>query len=65
MAEAVDAGFDREALAAQLRSIRDARKYGGVGAPAWARASRCCRRTPRRLNRAILEAQDAARAAKL
>jgi hypothetical protein len=34
MAETVDAGFDRDALAAQLRSIRDVRKYGGVGAPA-------------------------------
>ncbi len=34
MAETVDAGFDRDALAAQLRPIRDVRKYGGVGAPA-------------------------------
>jgi hypothetical protein len=34
----IDAAFDREALAAQVRSIRHVRKYGVVGAPAWARA---------------------------
>jgi hypothetical protein len=33
-----DAAFDREALGAQARSIRHVRKYGVVGAPAWARA---------------------------
>ncbi len=33
-----DAAFDREALGAQVRSIRHVRKYGVVGAPAWARA---------------------------
>jgi hypothetical protein len=38
--EGMDAGaaFDREALGAQARSIRHVRKYGVVGAPAWARA---------------------------
>jgi hypothetical protein len=38
--EGLDAGavFDREALGAQIRSIRHVRKYGVVGAPAWARA---------------------------
>ncbi len=38
--EGLDTGavFDREALGAQLRSIRHVRKYGVVGAPAWARA---------------------------
>ncbi len=38
--EGMDAGavFDREALAAQVRSVRHVRKYGVVGAPAWARA---------------------------
>ncbi len=30
--------FDREALGAQVRSVRHVRKYGVVGAPAWARA---------------------------
>ena len=30
--------FDREALGAQARSVRHVRKYGVVGAPAWARA---------------------------
>jgi hypothetical protein len=33
-----EAAFDREALGAQARSIRHVRKYGVVGAPAWARA---------------------------
>jgi hypothetical protein len=33
----VDAVFDRAALEAQLRSVRHVRKYGVVGAPAWAR----------------------------
>jgi hypothetical protein len=33
-----DAVFDREALGAQVRSVRHVRKYGVVGAPAWARA---------------------------
>jgi hypothetical protein len=32
------AAFDREALGAQLRSVRHVRKYGVVGAPAFARA---------------------------
>jgi hypothetical protein len=38
--EGMDAGaaFDGEALASQARSIRHVRKYGVVGAPAWARA---------------------------
>ncbi len=38
--EGMDAGaaFDREALGAQVRSVRHVRKYGVVGAPAWARA---------------------------
>ncbi len=38
--EGLDAGavFDGEALGAQVRSIRHVRKYGVVGAPAWARA---------------------------
>jgi hypothetical protein len=38
--EGMDAGavFDREALGAQIRSVRHVRKYGVVGAPAWARA---------------------------
>jgi hypothetical protein len=38
--EGLEAGavFDREALGAQIRSIRHVRKYGVVGAPAWARA---------------------------
>lgn len=38
--EGLDAGavFDGEALGAQWRSIRHVRKYGVVGAPAWARA---------------------------
>ncbi len=38
--EGLEAGavFDREALGAQVRSIRHVRKYGVVGAPAWARA---------------------------
>lgn len=38
--EGADAGavFDREALGVQLRSVRHVRKYGVVGAPAWARA---------------------------
>jgi len=30
--------FDRDALGAQVRSVRHVRKYGVVGAPAWARA---------------------------
>lgn len=34
----IDAVFDREALGAQLDSIRHVRKYGVVGAPAWARS---------------------------
>jgi hypothetical protein len=34
----LDAAFDREALGAQLRSVRHVRKYGVVGAPGWARA---------------------------
>lgn len=33
-----DAIFDREALGAQVRSVRHVRKYGVVGAPGWARA---------------------------
>ena len=39
--EGMEAGaiFDREALGAQARSIRHVRKYGVVGAPAWARAT--------------------------
>lgn len=38
--EGMEAGavFDREALGAQMRSVRHVRKYGVVGAPAWARA---------------------------
>jgi len=38
--EGLDAGaaFDREALGAQIRSVRHVHKYGVVGAPAWARA---------------------------
>jgi hypothetical protein len=38
--EGLDAGavFDREALESQIRSIWRVRKYGVVGAPAWARA---------------------------
>lgn len=32
------AAFDPEALSAQARSLRHVRKYGVVGAPAWARA---------------------------
>jgi hypothetical protein len=38
--DGMDAGavFDREALGAQVRSVRHVRKYGVVGAPAWARA---------------------------
>jgi hypothetical protein len=32
------AAFDREALGAQFKSIRHVRKYGVVGAPAFARA---------------------------
>jgi hypothetical protein len=38
--EGMDAGavFDRDALAAQVRSVRHVRKYAVVGAPAWARA---------------------------
>jgi hypothetical protein len=38
--EGMEAGavFDREALSAQVRSVRHVRKYGVVGAPAWARA---------------------------
>lgn len=38
--EGMDAGavFDREALGAQMRSVGHVRKYGVVGAPAWARA---------------------------
>ena len=38
--EGADAGavFDRDALSAQVRSVRHVRKYGVVGAPAWARA---------------------------
>jgi hypothetical protein len=38
--EGMDTGaaFDRLALDAQIRSIRHVRKYGVVGAPAWARA---------------------------
>ena len=37
--EGMEAGavFDGEALGAQVRSIRHVRKYGVVGAPAWAR----------------------------
>ncbi len=37
--EGMDAGavFDREAAAAQVRSVRHVRKYGVVGAPGWAR----------------------------
>jgi hypothetical protein len=37
--EGMDAGavFDPEALGAQLRAVRHVRKYGVVGAPAWAR----------------------------
>lgn len=34
----VDAAVDRDALASQIRSIRHVRKYGVVGAPAFARA---------------------------
>jgi hypothetical protein len=34
----VGAVFDREALGAQVRSVRRVRKYGVVGAPGWARA---------------------------
>jgi hypothetical protein len=30
--------FDRDALGAQVRSVRHVRKYGVVGAPAWTRA---------------------------
>jgi hypothetical protein len=33
-----DAAFDREALGAQVRSLRHVHKYGVVGAPAWVRA---------------------------
>jgi hypothetical protein len=33
-----DAVFDREALGAQVRSVRHVHKYGVVGAPVWARA---------------------------
>ncbi len=38
--EGLDAGavFDREALGAQVRSVRHVHKYAVVGAPAWARA---------------------------
>ncbi len=38
--EGMEAGavFDRDALGAQMRSVRHVRKYGVVGAPAWARA---------------------------
>jgi hypothetical protein len=38
--EGLDLGavFDREALGAQVRSVRHVHKYGVVGAPAWARA---------------------------
>jgi hypothetical protein len=38
--EGLDAAavFDREALGAQVRSVRHVHKYGVVGAPAWARA---------------------------
>jgi hypothetical protein len=38
--EGLDASaiFDREALGAQVRSVRHVHKYGVVGAPAWARA---------------------------
>lgn len=34
----LDAAFDREALAAQVRSVKHVRKYAVVGAPGWARA---------------------------
>jgi len=34
----MDAALDREALGAQMRSVRHVDKYGVVGAPAWARA---------------------------